>query len=133
MAMLACSPSGNILLDVPLAQVQRILHPVSILPTAEAFQPGHPQQNGRHERMHLTLKNETSRPAGMSSLQQQSKFDDFLEEFNNQPAAPGPRPKTRQYKDIEMNRDRRTRRLALVTRCLAVQFQKVSKNFPVKF
>jgi len=38
----------------------------------------------RHERMHLTLKNETTRPAGMNSLQQQTKFDDFLEEFNNE-------------------------------------------------
>ena len=52
--------------------------------TIERIQPGHPQQNGRHERMHLTLKTETTRPAGMNSLQQQSKFDDFLEEFNNQ-------------------------------------------------
>ena len=34
--------------------------------------------------MHLTLKNETTRPAGMNSLQQQTKFDDFLEEFNNE-------------------------------------------------
>jgi len=50
----------------------------------ERIQPGHPQQNGRHERMHLTLKNETTRPAGMNSLQQQSKFDDFLREFNNE-------------------------------------------------
>src|ERR1700676_2518157 len=48
------------------------------------IRPGHPQQNGRHERMHLTLKNETTRPAGMHSLQQQTKFDDFLEEFNNE-------------------------------------------------
>ena len=52
--------------------------------TIERIQPGHPQQNGRHERMHLTLKNETTRPAGMNSLQQQSKFDDFLREFNNE-------------------------------------------------
>ncbi len=29
----------------------------------ERIQPGHPQQNGRHERMHLTLKQETTRPA----------------------------------------------------------------------
>src|SRR5882762_8540601 len=34
------------------------------------------------ERMHLTLKTETTRPAGLNSLQQQTKFDDFLEEFN---------------------------------------------------
>src|SRR6266478_3124717 len=52
--------------------------------TIERIQPGHPQQNGRHERMHLTLKTETTRPAGLNSLQQQTKFDDFLEEFNNQ-------------------------------------------------
>lgn len=52
--------------------------------TIERIQPGHPQQNGRHERMHLTLKNETTRPAGMNSLQQQTKFDDFLWEFNNE-------------------------------------------------
>ena len=50
----------------------------------ERIQPGHPQQNGRHERMHLTLKNETTRPAGMNSLQQQTKCDTFLQEFNNE-------------------------------------------------
>jgi transposase InsO family protein len=50
--------------------------------TIERIQPGHPQQNGRHERMHLTLKTQTTRPAGLNSLQQQGKFDDFLEEFN---------------------------------------------------
>jgi len=52
--------------------------------TIARIQPGHPQQNGRHERMHLTLKTETTRPAGMNSLQQQTKFDDFLEEFHNE-------------------------------------------------
>jgi transposase InsO family protein len=29
--------------------------------TIERIQPGHPQQNGRHERMHLTLKMQTTR------------------------------------------------------------------------
>jgi transposase InsO family protein len=48
----------------------------------ERIKPGHPQQNGRHERMHLTLKKEATRPPGMNSLQQQARFDDFLEEFN---------------------------------------------------
>lgn len=52
--------------------------------TVERIRPGHPQQNGRHERVHLTLKNETTRPAGTNSLQQQSKFDAFREEFNNE-------------------------------------------------
>jgi hypothetical protein len=34
--------------------------------------------------MHLTPKTQTTRPAGLNSLQQQSKFDDFLEEFNQE-------------------------------------------------
>jgi len=48
----------------------------------ERIRPGHPQQNGRHERMHLTLKKEATRPAGANTLQQQAKFDAFVEEFN---------------------------------------------------
>ena len=50
----------------------------------ERIKPGNPQQNGRHERMHLTLKKEATRPAGENFLQQQSKFDDFVDEFNNE-------------------------------------------------
>jgi transposase InsO family protein len=50
----------------------------------ERIQPGKPQQNGRHERMHLTLKKETIRPARANFLQQQAEFDRFLEEFNNE-------------------------------------------------
>jgi transposase InsO family protein len=50
----------------------------------ERIKPGHPQQNGRHERMHLTLKKEATRPPGMNSLQQQAKFDEFLREFNEE-------------------------------------------------
>ena len=41
----------------------------------ERIKPGHPQQNGRHERMHLTLKLETTKPAGDNFLQQQARFD----------------------------------------------------------
>jgi transposase InsO family protein len=50
----------------------------------ERIRPGHPQQNGRHERMHLTLKKEATRPPGMNSLQQQAKFDTFMREFNTE-------------------------------------------------
>jgi transposase InsO family protein len=50
----------------------------------ERIKPGNPQQNGRHERMHLTLKKETVRPPGCNSLQQQAKFDDFVHEFNRE-------------------------------------------------
>jgi transposase InsO family protein len=50
----------------------------------ERIKPGHPQQNGRHERMHLTLKKEATRPPGLNSLQQQAKFDAFVQEFNTE-------------------------------------------------
>jgi hypothetical protein len=48
----------------------------------ERIKPGHPQQNGRHERMHLTLKRETARPPAMNAIQQQERFDAFVDEFN---------------------------------------------------
>jgi putative transposase len=50
----------------------------------ERIKPGNPQQNGRHERMHLTLKLETTKPAARNFLQQQAKFDDFIECYNNE-------------------------------------------------
>ncbi|TPM91119.1 integrase core domain-containing protein, partial [Mesorhizobium sp. B2-1-5] len=50
----------------------------------ERIKPGCPQQNGRHERMHLTLKKETTKPAGANFLQQQARFDDFIDEFNSE-------------------------------------------------
>ena len=49
----------------------------------ERIKPGKPQQNGRHERMHLTLKQETTRPAAHNSLAQQGRFEAFVEEFNS--------------------------------------------------
>jgi putative transposase len=50
----------------------------------ERIKPGHPEQNGRHERMHLTLKLETTKPAAGNFLQQQGKFDDFIDCYNNE-------------------------------------------------
>lgn len=50
----------------------------------ERIKPGNPQQNGRHERMHLTLKKETTKPAEMNLFQQQARFDGFVEEFNGE-------------------------------------------------
>lgn len=55
---------------------------LGILP--ELIEPGKPQQNGRHERMHRTLKAETTRPAAASLAAQQRKFNRFREEFNQQ-------------------------------------------------
>ena len=50
----------------------------------ERIRPAHPEENGRHERMHRTLKAETTRPARTNLLQQQESFDRFVEEFNNE-------------------------------------------------
>jgi transposase InsO family protein len=50
----------------------------------ERIKPGCPQQNGRHERMHRTLKQEATRPAAANFLQQQAKFDAFISEYNNE-------------------------------------------------
>ena len=50
----------------------------------ERIKPGHPQQNGRHERMHLTLKQETARPPAANSIAQQERFERFQNEFNSE-------------------------------------------------
>ena len=48
----------------------------------ERIKPGHPEQNGRHERMHLTLKKDATKPAAANVLQQQARFDAFIEQYN---------------------------------------------------
>jgi len=50
----------------------------------EYIRPGQPQDNGRHERMHRTLKNETTKPAANSAAAQQKRFDNWVQEFNEQ-------------------------------------------------
>ena len=50
----------------------------------ERIQPGHPQQNGRHERMHLTLKQDATQPPSYNFLQQQERFDQFIEVYNHE-------------------------------------------------
>jgi putative transposase len=49
----------------------------------ERIEPGHPQQNGRHERMHRTLKAEATKPAAPNVLQQQARFDTFVARYNH--------------------------------------------------
>jgi Integrase core domain len=79
-----CSDNGvpfaspNALFNLSKLSVWRLRLRVAI----ERIKPGHPQQNGRHERMHLTLKKEAARPPGFNSLQQQDRFDAFVREFN---------------------------------------------------
>ncbi len=47
------------------------------------IEPGRPQQNGIHERMHRTLKGEATKPAQATNAAQQKKFDVFRREFND--------------------------------------------------
>lgn len=74
----------------------------------ERIEPGKPQQNGRHERMHRTLKAETSRPPAASLAEQQARFDAFRHDFNHhrphealgqQPPADFYRPSPRPWPD----------------------------------
>lgn len=48
----------------------------------EFIEPGNPQQNGAHERMHKTLKAETTKPPSRSPRAQQQRFDRWRKEFN---------------------------------------------------
>jgi hypothetical protein len=48
----------------------------------ERIKPGHPEQNGRHERMHKTLKDHTAKPPAKTLTQQQRRFNGFCVEYN---------------------------------------------------
>jgi putative transposase len=50
----------------------------------ELIEPGRPQQNGIHERMHRTLKPETTHPPARNMKLQQNKFDEFRKEYNEE-------------------------------------------------
>jgi len=67
----------------------------------ERIEPGHPQQNGRHERMHRTLKADATKPAAPNVLQQQARFDTFVARYNHD------RP--HQALDMQVPADRYTR------------------------
>ncbi len=60
---------------------------------------GHPEQNGRHERFHLTLQQETTMPPAATPGQQQRRFDRMRQEFNHERPheALGQRPPARVY------------------------------------
>jgi putative transposase len=72
----------------------------------ERIEPGKPQQNGRHERMHRTLKEATASPARENLTKQQEAFDAFRREYNEerphealgqQPPTSVYQPSSRQY------------------------------------
>src|SRR5262249_44286476 len=66
----------------------------------EHIAPGKPQQNGRHERMHRTLKEETASPPASTRRRQQERFDEFRQQYNEQRPHEGLGQQTRasQYK-----------------------------------
>ena len=70
----------------------------------ERITPGKPQQNGSHERMHLTLKQECTRPVGDNILHQQEMFDRFVDVFNQE------RPHEALDNDVPDDRYRRSER-----------------------
>ena len=51
---------------------------------SERIEPGKPEQNGRHERMHRTLKAETAAPPASNIAEQQQRFDRFCQMFNEE-------------------------------------------------
>lgn len=80
----------------------------------ELIQPAHPEQNGRHERFHRTLKAATAIPPAATLAAQQQRFVRFREEYNTvrphealhqrRPAAlyhPSPRPFPRDLPELE--------------------------------
>ena len=65
----------------------------------DRIDPGHPEQNGRHERFHLTLQQETTTPPALTPRQQQARFDRMRQEFNTERPheALGQQPPARLY------------------------------------
>jgi transposase InsO family protein len=108
----------------------------------ERIKPGHPEQNGRHERMHLTLKKEATKPAGENFLQQQAKFDDFITEYNTERPHQALEMKypaevyvasTKQYKGLtEVNYPFHDQTI-MVTHCGRICFNRKKINLSVVF
>lgn len=92
----------------------------------ERIKPGHPEQNGRHERMHLTLKKEATKPPSYNILQQQARFDEFVEIYNHDRPHQGLNmlypgevytPSARAYREPELPEYPFHDRTVVVTRC----------------
>lgn len=65
-----------------LSQLAVYLLKLGVVP--ERIAAGHPEQNGRHERMHRTLKQETAQPPAANRRAQQRAFDGFRQEYNQE-------------------------------------------------
>jgi putative transposase len=91
----------------------------------ERIEPGKPEQNGRHERMHRTLKQETASPPAVNRRRQQERFDRFRQQYNQErphqalgqstPACyyqPSPRPYPERLREAEYPRPWQVRRIS---------------------
>jgi len=108
----------------------------------ERIKPGHPQQNGRHERMHLTLKKEATKPPSYNFLQQQERFDAFIAGYNNDRPHqalggnyPGDvyTPSARQYQPPETPEYPFHDRTIRVTQCGRICFGRRKVNLSIVF
>ena len=90
----------------------------------ERARPGKPCDNGRHERMHRSLKAAVITPPARTFAEQQQRFDDFVEEFNWERSheslqrktpgcvhQPSPRPFPTKLHDIEYDESFTVRRV----------------------
>ena len=108
----------------------------------ERIAPGHPEQNGRHERMHLTLKTDATRPASPNVLHQQMRFDTFVHRYNHERphqaldmATPASRytPSARRYRGLEELDYPFHDWTAVVTRCGRICYQRRKINLSQVF
>ena len=108
----------------------------------ERIKPGHPEQNGRHERMHLTLKREATKPASPNFLQQQARFDAFLTRYNDERPhhaldmrvpADDYRPSTRPYHGLGELEYPLHDWTAIVTTCGRICYEKRKVNLSTVF
>ena len=100
--------------------------------TPERIAPGKPQQNGRHERLHLTLKAETASPPAASLRAQQRRFDDFRRLFNEERPheALGQRPPGEHYHPQPRTYSGRLREPDYAEDC---QVRRVRRNGEIKW
>jgi putative transposase len=108
----------------------------------ERIRPGHPEQNGRHERMHLTLKREATKPAAANGLQQQARFDAFVDRYNQERPhqalamkvpAEVYTPSTRPYRGLEEVTYPLHDWTALVTTCGRICYRRRKINLSLVF
>src|SRR5690348_3060161 len=130
--------SGNALFGLSKLSVWWLRLGIAI----ERIKPANPQQNGRHERMHLTLKQEATKPASFNFLQQQERFDDFVRVYNNERphqalngACPGEiyTPSARVYRPPEEPNYPFHDRTVRVTRCGRICIAKRKINLSTVF